>query len=216
MLAGISVDYYLRLERGRDRHPSGQVLEALARALRLDQDHIAHLQVLARRPSRIAERPAAPVKIPASALRLLDSLEHPAFIEDPRLDILMANAAATALNPRLAPGRNQLRDLLLDPDEQALHTDREASAACLAASLRYEMGGDIDDPRYTDLVDELNGSSPLFGRIWARHDVRAQRGAVLRLNHPQAGPLSLNREQLGINGAAGSKLVIYHRVAHPS
>lgn len=210
MLAGISADYYLRLERGRDRHPSRQVVDALARALRLDHDHVAHLEALASEQSRRAgKQPPPETPVPASALELLHSLRHPAFIEDRYLDVLAANEPATALNPRLTRGRNQLRDLLLDEEEQALHPDWELAAACLVAGLRHTMGSDLTDRRFAQLADELHRSSPRFREIWARHDVRAQRGATLNLTHPREGSLRLNREQLGINGTAALKLVIY-------
>lgn len=210
LLAGISADYYLRLERGRDRNPSPQVLEALARALRLDQDHRAHLEALVAQSSRVGQTAPSAAAAPAGAIRLLDSLPHPAFIEDRYLDILAANPAATALDPRLAPGRNQLRDLLLDSAEQAMHPDPELAAACLIAGLRHTMGSDVADPAFARLTDELHRESAQFRRIWARHDVRSQRGATLRLNHPQRGLLRLSREQLGINGTAGLKLVVYY------
>jgi len=91
-----------------------------------------------------------------------------------------------------------------------MHPDGELPAACLIASLRYTMGGDVHDPQFTHLTDELNRKSAQFREIWARHDVRAQRGATLRLTHPHAGALKLNREQLSINGNTDIKLVIYY------
>src|SRR4051794_35346286 len=123
MLAGISADYYLRLERGRDRHPSVQVLESIARVLQFDDDHFAHLLTLvAEVPRRRKRRPRKQTP-PAGALKLMDSLAQPAFIEDRYFDILAANRMATALSPGLAVGGNQLRDLFLDPAEQALHPE---------------------------------------------------------------------------------------------
>src|SRR5512146_552035 len=102
MLAGISADYYLRLERGRDRNPSVQVLESIARVLELDDDHFAHLLTLVTdAPRRRKRRPRKPT-VPAGALKLLDSLPQPAFIEDRYFDILASNRAARALSPGLA------------------------------------------------------------------------------------------------------------------
>src|SRR5690625_5116456 len=140
MLAGISADYYLRLERGRDRHPSRQVIDALAGALQLDHDQTLHLGALAAESSNVRPPIPAVESIPSSALDLLNALPHPAFIEDRYFNVLAANRAATILNPRLTPGRNQLRDLILDSEERALHPDSEMTASCLIASLRYTMG----------------------------------------------------------------------------
>lgn len=214
LLAGISADYYLRLERGRDRNPSIQVVDALARALQLDPDHLAHVRALA---SGTAGPPAPPRRdeVPDSARRLIRALDHPAFIENAFLDVLASNRAARELNPRLVPGRNQLRDLFLDAEEQALHPDWERAAACLTASLRHTAGRDTDDPRYVRLTSELGRTSPSFRRLWARHDVRAQRGAAVRLTHPRAGTVTLHREQLGLNGADRLTLVVYYPGAEP-
>lgn len=210
MLAGISADYYLRLERGRDRNPSVQVLESIARVLHLDDDHIAHLRTLVSetpRPRRRRPRKEIP---PPGALKLLDSLVQPAFIEGRYFDILASNSLARALSPGLAVGGNQLRDMFLDPAEQALHPDWKDVTECLVANLRQSVGNDVDDPRFIELTGELSLASPRFRQLWARHEVRGQRGAPIRISHPQIGELTLNRERLGISGAEGLMLVVYH------
>lgn len=210
MLAGISADYYLRLERGRDRHPSVQVLESIARVLQLDEDHFAHLLTLVSEVS--PQRRSRPRKEtpPAGALKLLDSLVQPAFIEDRYFDILASNRLARALSPGLAAGGNQLRDLFLDPAEQALHPEWTNVTECFVANLRQAVGNDVDDPRFIELTGELTLASPRFRRLWARHEVRGQRGTPIRLNHPQIGELTLNRERLSIGGTDGLMLVVYH------
>ena len=210
MLAGISADYYLRLERGRDRHPSVQVLESIARVLQLDDDHFAHLLTLvAEVPRRRRRRPRRQTP-PAGAVKLLHSLMQPAFIEDRYFDILAVNRMATALSPGLAVGGNQLRDLFLDPAEQALHPDWQNVTECFIANLRQAVGTDVDDPRFIDLTGELALASPRFRQLWARHEVRGQRGTPVRLDHPQVGEMTLNRERLTINGAEDLMLVVYH------
>jgi len=210
MLAGISADYYLRLERGRDRNPSVQVLEAIARVLQLDDDHLAHLlSLVAQGPARRRRRPRREA-VPSGALKLMDSMAQPAFIEGRYFDILASNRAARALSPRLVPGGNQLRDMFLDPAEQALHPEWENVTECFVANLRQAVGSDIDDPRFIELTGELSLASPRFRRLWARHEVRAQRGTPLRLDHPQVGEMTLNRERLAISGADGVMLVVYH------
>jgi transcriptional regulator with XRE-family HTH domain len=210
MLAGISADYYLRLERGRDRHPSVQVLESIARVLQLDDDHVAHLLTLvAEIPRHRRHRPRRQTP-PAGALKLLDSLTQPAFIEDRYFDVLAANRMATALSPALAVGGNQLRDLFLDPAEQALHLQWENVTECFVANLRQAVGTDVDDPRFIELTGELCLASPRFRQLWARHEVRGQRGTPILLDHPQVGQLTLNRERLSINGTDDLMLVVYH------
>ncbi|XVV08239.1 helix-turn-helix domain-containing protein [Actinoplanes sp. CA-131856] len=210
MLAGISADYYLRLERGRNRHPSVPVLEAIARVLRLDEDHFAHLLTLvAEVPRRRKRRPRKQTP-PPGALKLLDSLIQPAFIEDRYFDILASNSLARALSPGLAAGGNQLRDLFLDTAEQALHPEWENVTECFVANLRQAVGNDIDDPRFIELTGELTLASPRFRALWARHEVRGQTGTPIKMNHPQVGELTLNRERLAISGTDGLMLVVFH------
>ncbi|WIM99496.1 helix-turn-helix transcriptional regulator [Actinoplanes oblitus] len=209
MLAGISADYYLRLERGRDRHPSVQVLESLARVLRLDDDARAYLLGLAADKPRRPRRPRRET-VPPSTGKLVATLPLPAFVEGRHMDVLAANPLATALSPRLVRGGNRLRDVFLDPAEQALFPDFELAAGHLVAGFREAVGTDTDDPRCIELVGELSLASPLFRRLWARHDVRPRAGAVVRFDHPQLGELRLNREKLLITGTDGILLVIYH------
>jgi transcriptional regulator with XRE-family HTH domain len=211
MLAGISADYYLRLERGRDRHPSLQVLESIARVLQLDDDHFAYLVSLVAEVPRQRKRRPRKHTPPAGALKLLQSLVQPAFIEDRYFDIVAANPMATALSPGLAAGGNQLRDLFLDPAEQALHPEWEQVTECFIANLRQAVGTDVDDLRFIELTGELCLASPRFRQLWARHEVRAARGIPIRINHPQVGEMTLNRERLAISGTDDDlMLVVYH------
>ncbi|GAA0988357.1 helix-turn-helix transcriptional regulator [Acrocarpospora macrocephala] len=208
MLAGISADYYLRLEQGRDRNPSVQVLESLARVLRLDDDATAYLLRLgAGKPRRRRRRKET---VPPGVAKLVATLPLPAYVEGRYFDVLAANALATALSPRLAAGANRLRDVFLDPAEQALYADWENAAAGMVAGFRESVGTDTDDPRFIELVGELSLASPRFSRLWARHDVEACEGAPKHIDHPQVGGLRLNRERLGIGGTAGQTLVVYH------
>jgi transcriptional regulator with XRE-family HTH domain len=210
MLAGISADYYLRLERGRDRHPSVQVLESIARVLQLDDDHFAHLMTLvAEVPRHRRARPRRQTP-PPGVLKLLGSMAQPAFIEDRWFDVLAVNPMATALSPVLAVGGNQLRDLFLDPAERALHLEWEQVTECFVANLRQAVGTDVDDPRFIELTGELCLGSPRFRQLWARHEVRGQRGTPILFDHPRVGQLTLNRERLSIDGADDLKLVVYH------
>jgi transcriptional regulator with XRE-family HTH domain len=208
-LAGISADYYLRLEQGRDRHPSAQVLSALSRVFDLDAAATEYLLSLAEpRPVR-ARRPVRRA-VPKGILQLLEVLELPAFVEDRMFDVLAANELATALSPAIRPGRNRLRSLFLDEDERALYPDWEQATAGLIASFRASIGSDVDDPRIAQLVGELSLGSDHFRRLWGRHDVRGLGGGVARLDHPVLGMLELSREKLPIGDGGGQLLVIYH------
>jgi transcriptional regulator with XRE-family HTH domain len=209
MLAGISSDYYLRLEQGRDRNPSPQVLEALARVLALDQTATDYLLDLAAQRPRPSRRPRREV-VPSGARALLDVLGLPAFIEGRYFDVLAANMLATALSPNLRVGQNRLRAVFLDAGEKALYPDWEKATSQLIAGVRASIGTEVDDPRFVSLVGELSLSSERFRRLWARHDVHAPEGMPIRLQHPQVGELTLSREKLSIGGTAGQLLVIYH------
>lgn len=209
MLAGISADYYLRLEQGRDRNPSVQVLESLARVLQLDEAGTAHLLRLASdKPRRTRRRPRRET-VPSGIRKLLDSLTLPAFVEGRYFDVLAANPLATALSPRLATGRNRLRDVFLEPAEQSLYPDWDDATIGLVAGFRQSVGTDTDDPRFIELVGELSLASDRFRKLWARHDVQPREGASVTLDHPQVGLLTLNREKLAV-GSSGQLLVVYH------
>jgi transcriptional regulator with XRE-family HTH domain len=211
LLAGISADYYLRLEQGRDRHPSVQVLESLARVLLLDDVATAYLLGLAvDQPRRRARRRPRKEIVPAGIAKLLPTLPFPAFVEGRYFDVLAANALATALSPRLVAGGNRLRDVFLDPAAQSLYPNWDQVTVNIVAGFRQSVGADTDDPRFIELVGELSLASERFRRLWARHDVRARQGAPMHIDHPQVGELRLNREKLNITGTAGQMLVIYH------
>jgi transcriptional regulator with XRE-family HTH domain len=208
-LAGISADYYLRLEQGRDRNPSAQVLGALARVLGLDATATQYLLSLAATRPRAARRRRREI-VPAGIAQLLDAVGLPAFVESRMFDVLAANQLATALSPSIRPGENRLRSMFLDPRERDLHADWEQATGGMVASFRASVGTDVDDPRIAQLVGELSLASEPFRRYWARHDVKALAGGPVRMRHPQAGLLELRREKLPVSDTDGQVLVIYH------
>lgn len=207
LLAGISADYYLRLERGRDRNPSAQVLDALARVLELDDAHVAHLHALAADHSSSGRRPET---LTPGAESLLHALSVPAFVETERFDVLAANAHAKAISPRLVAGRNRLRDVLLDDEERALIPAWKRATECLVANLRQRMGEDITNAELIRLASELSVASAGFREVWARHDVQTQYGDQVTVDHPRTGMLTLNRERMAIDGTDGMFLVTLH------
>lgn len=210
LLAGISTEYYTRLEQGRDRRPSRQVLEAVAQALRLDDDATAHLHDLAA-PAPRRRRPRPPEQVAPSVLRLLASWRStPAFVQGRYLDILAANPLATALSPLYTPGTNALRAAFLDGTVRDLYHDWLERAADAVAGLRAILGPDVDDPYLTDLVGELSARSESFRRLWSRHDVRPQPGGgTHRMRHPRVGELELRYDKFDIAGTDHQRLVIY-------
>ena len=211
MLAGISSEYYTRLEQGRDRHPSAQVIDAVARALGLDAASTTHLHDLAdpaprrRRASRRTER------VRPSVAQLLATWDRtPAFVQGRHLDVLAANPLAVALSPLFTPGTNLLRSVLLDPGGHQLGPAWEETAAELVAVLRSAAGPDVDDPHLAELVGELSVRSELFRRLWARHDVRRHPGGgVYRVAHPQVGDLELRYDKFAVADAEDQVLVVY-------
>lgn len=211
-LAGISADYYLRLEQGRDRNPSAQVLDAIARVLGLDRTATAYLGSLAATgPAR--RRPAvrtAAERVPSGTLQLLDVIGLPAFVESRAFNVLAANALATALAPGMRAGENRLRTMFLGDTDQERYPDWEDQMGGMVAAFRASIGVDVDDPGITTLVGELSLGSEDFRRLWARHDVRPLGGGTVRMWHPEVGDLELRREKLGIGGTDGQLLVVHH------
>jgi transcriptional regulator with XRE-family HTH domain len=208
-LAGISADYYLRLEQGRDRNPSPQVLEALARVLRLDATATQYLLSLSTARRAAPRRPRREV-VPIGIRQLLGVINLPAFVESRTFDVLAANRLATAVSPNIRPGVNRLRAIFLDPGEQDLYLDWEQAARGMVAGFRGSVGSDVGDPRIVQLVGELSLASEPFRRLWARHDVTTLAGGSMRLRHPQAGMLELRREKLPLSDSGGQILAIYH------
>ncbi len=210
MLAGISSDYYLRLEQGRDQHPSAQVLDALARALQLDEESTAHLHALAQ-PSTVRPRSKKPERVPASIEQLIASWPNtPALVLGRHLDVLTANAIASAVSPVFTPGVNLVRAVFLDPELRNFVRDWEEIAHSVVARLRALVGPDVEDPRLVELVGELSVRSDDFRRLWARHDIQISAPRHHYFNHPLVGPLELKPERLAIIGTKGQVLIVHH------
>ena len=208
LLAGISSDYYLRLEQGRDHHPSTQVVDALASALRLDEDATAHLHALSQ-PAAARRRPSGRERAPASIEQLIASWPNTsAFVLGRHMDVLAANRLASALSPSFSPGVNLVRAAFLGSELRTLFRDWENVARSIVAGLRALVGPDVDDPRLTRLVGELSVRSDQFRRLWARHDVHAAAVPIRTIDHPAVGPIELRPEKLAITGTEGQLLVI--------
>ncbi|MFE0455196.1 helix-turn-helix transcriptional regulator [Streptomyces sp. NPDC058914] len=211
-LAGVSVDYYIRLEQGRGPSVSDAVLDAIARVLRMDEQEHTYLHAVARPPKKREGRRAAPRVRPGIQL-LLDSMDRtPAFVLGPAMDVLAWNALGDALNgfSRTPPARrNVVRHLFLDPDSRVFYPDWIAVATQTVANLRLIAGARPDDPALRELVGELSLDSEDFRRLWADHQVKACMYGVKRVRHPIAGLLILPYESLSVPAGPEQTLVVY-------
>ncbi|MGW2210013.1 helix-turn-helix domain-containing protein [Streptomyces sp. NPDC001781] len=203
-LAGVSVDYYVRLERGRTPNASTVVLDAVARALRLDPTERAHLFDLARsRPGADRPRPQPPQRVRPGLLRLLETWTGtPAMIVGHRTDVLAANALAKALYTDFDAlphrRRNLVRLAFLDPAARHLLPDWESAARGLVAALRRYAARHPHDARLNELVGELSVRDEDFRRWWAGHDVHTHTHGTKRYRHPLVGDLVLRYETLAL------------------
>ena len=215
-LAGVSADYYTRLEQGRDLTPSDEVLDALGRALELDEAGRAHLQHLARPVRQTARRQPAVQRVRPAVRSMLDSwswTDQPAFVLGRRGDVLATNALARALladfDAMPYRERNLTRWILLDPAARELYVDWAEIAAEMVAILRLDAGAHPDDRRTTELVGELTVSSPEFSRWWAQHKVLDRTWGHKRFRHPVVGPLEIDYEALKLPGDPNQTLFVY-------
>ncbi|MFR9731158.1 helix-turn-helix domain-containing protein [Saccharopolyspora sp. MS10] len=208
MLAGVSADYYVRLEQGRERNPSPQVADALAHALNLDGEAAAHLHRLAR-PGSV--RPAVRTeRVNPNLARLMDAWPGtPAVVLGRYLEVLACNALGGALFDGHLHDRDLVRLVFLDPGARDFYPEWERVAANTVAGLHAAAGVDRDDPGLVALVGELSLRSPDFRRLWARHDIRFKSHELKRLRHPQVGELELSYQTFTVNSAPGQQLVVY-------
>ena len=215
VLAGVSTDWYILLEKGHISGVSDDVLAAVARALQLTDAEREHLFNLARtaKPARTPRR-RAKTQIPASVQRVLDSMTGTAaFVRNGRLDILASNQLGRALyspvldNP--AHRANIARFDFLDPRAGDYYPDHDGALAVAVALLRTETGRHPDDPDLTALIGELATHSEAFRTRWAAHDVRIHRGGTKTFHHPVVGHLELAYDSMELVAAPGLTLTAY-------
>jgi transcriptional regulator with XRE-family HTH domain len=203
-LAGVSVDYYVRLERGRNLNVSESVLDAIARALLLDETERQHLFAVAK-PSRRRPRAPAPQRIRPGLLRVLETLNDvPAIVIGRRLDVLAANRLSKALYrdfDALPPReRNIARFVFLDPLARDLYADWDSAARSVVATLHLDAGRNPHDPALAELVGELSVRDHDFRGWWADHDVYQRTNGTKHYRHPVVGDLILGYEVLAPTG----------------
>jgi transcriptional regulator with XRE-family HTH domain len=214
-LAGVSVEYYAQLERGDLTGVSASVLDALGRALRLDEAEREHLLDLARAagPARRTRRTPAQEIRPSLARVLAGMTEVPAFVENGRLDVLAANPLAQALYAPVFAGPSRPANLarfnFLDPRARTFWGDWERAAHDTVAMLRTEAGRDPYDKGLTELVGELSTRSEEFRTRWGAHDVRLHRTGVKHIRHPVVGELHLSYDVMELTADPGLTLVAF-------
>ncbi|WP_395245700.1 helix-turn-helix transcriptional regulator [Agromyces sp. MMS24-K17] len=220
MLAGVSVEYYAKLERGAIAGASASVLDAVSRALQLDDTERAHLLDLARaadgiptsgRPRRRPSR--ADATRPSLQWALASITDAVAFVRDPRQNLLAVNDLGRAFySPVIGDGGrtpNLARFQFLDPAARDFYPDWDRFAEMCVAIMRAEAGRDPHDTGLQDLVGELSTRSEVFRRLWAAHDVRTHGAGTKRFHHPVVGELVLAYEELALTAEPGNVMLIY-------
>lgn len=223
LLAGMSVEYYTRLERGNASGVSDTILDGISRALRLSAAERAHLRDLVRtaaETTRLRPRPAAPTarRVQPSTQRLLDMMIGvPAIVQNGRLDVIASNALGRALfstpgNPALEHF-NFARFLFLEPAGRTMYRDWDDSAAQLVALLRAETGRTPNDPELGTLLADLQTGSSEFRALWSAHDVHVHLGGLKRFQHPGIGDIELTYETMLLAVDTGLQFVAFTAAA---
>src|SRR6201992_59160 len=192
MLAGISTEYYLKLEQGRDHQPSDQVLDGLARALQLDEDAATYLRELAR-PAARRRRRSVPERVDPAVQPLIDSWSlTPTFVVNRNLTILASNHLALALSRVFTPGENILRATFLGSEMRMLHRDWDGFTSRMVPFLRAVLGAEPPDRELVELVGAPCIASKRFAALGAWHDVKHRSIGPTAFHHPHVGPLDLH------------------------
>ncbi|MFE3856283.1 helix-turn-helix transcriptional regulator [Streptomyces griseorubiginosus] len=212
-LAGVSVDYYIRLEQGRGPSVSDAVLDSIARVLRMNATEHSYLRAVARPSKKEGRRRGTPPGVRPGVQLLLDSMDRtPAFVLGPAMEALAWNALGDALHgfSGLPPARrNLVRHLFLEREGRDLYPEWNAVAAQCVATLRLSAGAHADNRGVRELVGELSLKSEDFRRLWADHQVRACLYGEKRFRHPVAGLLTLSYESLTLPETPEQTLVVY-------
>ncbi|MEV4033929.1 helix-turn-helix transcriptional regulator [Streptomyces umbrinus] len=216
-LSGISIDYYTRLERGKETRPSPSVVDALALALRLEEDEHEHLRRLAALAACTAPEPPAP---PSRTIRpgvklLLESIRpNPVHVVSRTNDLLAANPGGLRLLAGIEEWpvrrRNIARYVFLHPTARTLFHDWPAQVRGCVARLRALAGTDPDAPDLARLAGELLLKSPEFTRLWERYDIKGHSHGRKTFHHPEVGDLTLGYQTLELEGTPGHRLVMYY------
>lgn len=210
-LAGVSVEYYLRLEQGRDKNPSPQVLNGLARALQLDIKDTEYLYRLA--SGNHIEQPSLEVDVAVDGLdELVEQFSMPTVLANRYQDVLAVNAIASALASVFTPGQNFLRWGFTDPEAREVFVDWDEAVEIAVSGLREVAGNALDDPRMREHISQLCDLSVRFRELWERADV-GYRPGITHMRHPVVGDLYLRRTALSVPHSGGQHLISFHAEA---
>jgi transcriptional regulator with XRE-family HTH domain len=226
MLAGVSVTYYTRLEQGQSVNASASVIDAIGRALGLDEDERAHLHDLAKPSGGRGRRPRRPARLRPGIKTLIEAMSGvPALALAPSTDVLAWNRLGHALvaghvaldaPDQVGTRPNLTRMLFLDPHTRELYADWDEEARRAVASLRLVAGRFPDDRALAELVGELSIASPVFAALWARHPVHNCTSGTKRLDHPEVGHLELGFEVLHLPDDPAVRLLTYSAATGPA
>ena len=208
VLAGVSVDYYARLEQGRERNPSPQMVDAIGRALRLGSDARGHLSRLAGLSPTQAADPAR-AQVHPDLLAMLDAFPlTAAYVLGPAFDVLAENSLATALLAPFDPERNMPRILFTHPRARAIYPEWDRMARATVHALRLNLGRLSGERSIADLVEELSSTSPEFAALWADHAVEGLTRAYKVFEHPAVGRIELTYQAFDVRDAPGQQLLV--------
>lgn len=210
LLAQMSVDYYVRLEQGRECSPSVQILDALGEALRLDNDGRLHLFRLAGQSPRSVWT-SSPERVDPGLLQLMDRWpDTPALVLGRAYDVLAANQLGGALFSGFPFSANLIVTVFLDPTSRTFYTDWQTAAANTVAGFRLAQGAWRDAPRISEVVEQLRLASAEFTQLWERNDARGKSLEVKTFLHPDVGLLTLRMQTFDVRTTPGQQLVVYH------
>lgn len=209
-LAGLSVDYYVRLEQGRERNPSTQVLAAIADALQLDHDAYHHLFRIAGFTPGLRTS-ARPERIDPDLRQLMDGWpNNPTLLLGRTYDVLARNRLGAALWRPFTYSDNLLLNVFLDDAAPTFYKNWRAAAVNTVAGFRAAAGAALDDPRVQEIVEELRARSHAFVEIWERNEARGKNAEEKTFVHPDVGELTLRMQTFDVRSAPGQQLVVYH------
>jgi len=217
LLAGMSTEYYTRLERGNAAGVSESVLDGISRALQLDEAEHAHLHDLVRTANAGAHpqrrRPSRAQQLSAGLQQTIDAMSTvPVFVQNGRLDAVATNLLGRALFSEMFNGSrpmNAARFVFLDPKAQTFYQDWESNTRQIVAILRAEAGRSPYDRQLSDLVGELSTRSDLFRTLWGAHDVREHRTGLKSIHHPVVGDLDLNFQAMDLSSDRGLQMLVF-------
>jgi len=209
LLAGMSADYYTRLEQGRERRPSPQVIDALAAVLQLPDDAREHLFRLAGLSPQ--QRGSVSTRVDPALLDLLDMWPfNPAFVYNRAFDVLASNRIADAMFSKWTHSTNLMHVIFTEPDAQDFYCNWSLVAADAVASFRHGFGLAPNDVRLRTVRDELLEASPAFAEMWNRNDARRKTLQGKTFRHPVVGVMSLTMQTFDVRSSPGQELVVYH------